>query len=233
MSLQGSTTELQNKIVELYLDLHKRFTENTLIRDLWGTMADDISQQTHSLKALPVAFWHQIKGEEERISEAISQHGRHQIIENKDNNSLRSCFERALLIEESTILKVYVPIIRSLRKSWTDKSLDFYIMVKAHVARMVRVTEAFSGDPVIIQRAHQLLKSFEKEIQEPEIAISIIYKSHNKAHVQQPDRDKKNAVKPAKDLKPANSRTKHANTRHNRTKPLVEKINLPRRRAQR
>jgi hypothetical protein len=52
MNLHSSITELQNVEVQLYLKLERRFKENELIRELWSAMANDISQQKISLKAL-------------------------------------------------------------------------------------------------------------------------------------------------------------------------------------
>lgn len=216
MSLQGSIAGLQNQIAELYLQFEQSFTENHLIRDLWGTMANDVSQQTRGLKALSHSFWTQFKNDSNGLSDETLKAVKQQIVEKTEDRSLRSCFERTLRVEEATILKLYVPIIRSLRRNWTDQALDFYIMVKAHLARIVRVTEAFSGDPAMIRRSHELLHTFEKEVQEPDT------------------RDLEPQVKPraARPVrKPARTLAKRVQSRHSRTKPMVEKISLQRRRA--
>lgn len=230
MNLQGSITENQNAIHQLYLKLEHSFTENSLIRELWNSMAQDVSRQIDSLKKLPVSFWTQKKKNPEGLSEAAHQVHSPQTFDKDEVLSLKTCFSLALEFEEPTILKVYVPIIRSLRKDWTNASLDFYIMVKAHLARIVRVTESFSGDPILIQRANLLLQTFEKEVQEPEI-IAII---PDKKSVTPGTKQKTNLEsKKKKPLKVAHPLAKHAKTPHGRTKPLAKKVELPRRRARR
>jgi hypothetical protein len=231
MNLQGSVTELQDIVVQLYLELEHRFSENQLIRDLWSAMAHDVAQQKRSMSVFPPSFWNQLKSEKDGFLEALSPNFKRQAVEKKGDQSLRSCLERALIVEEPAILKIYVPIIRKLRGSWTDKALDFYIMVKAHLARIARVTQSFSGDPIIIQRSNLLLERFEKEVQEPQIAAKP--KLHKTASAQ-PVREKQR-VKPQKKAiaKKAPVLAKHAKSHHKMTKPLVDKISLRRRRAQR
>lgn len=163
MNLQGSITGLQDTVAQLYLELEHHFKENQLIRDLWGAMAHDVAQQKQSLNVLPPSFWNQLKSEKEEISEAVSESTKKQTAEKKEDQTLKSCFEIALLFEEPTTLKVYVPIIRKLRENWTDQALDFYIIVKAHLARIMRVTQFFAGDPIIIQRSNLLLQRFRKK----------------------------------------------------------------------
>ena len=232
MNLQGSITELQESIAKLYLDLEQRFRENPLIRDLWSAMAHDMTQQKHSTNALPPSFWHQLKDKQHELAGAITE-GK-QASEKKGDQPLRSCFEQALAFEEATILKIYVPIIRKLRENWTEKALDFYIMVKAHLARITRVIQSFAGDPVTIQRSNLLLQRFEKEVQEPQVVIE---RKLPKVRAAQAAREKLPA-KPQKSQKKAVARHapaigKREKTHHKRTKPLVEKIRLSRRRAQR
>ena len=171
MNLHGSIKDLQNKIVQLYLKLEHRFSENGLIRELWSAMANDVSQQIRSLNALPPSFWNQLKKDQNLPLIAAAEGASHQSIENEEDLSLMGCFSRALCLEEPTILKVYVPLIRRLRENSTAPALDFYIVVKAHLARITRVTESYSGDPAVIQRANSLLQAFEKEVQEPSIKI--------------------------------------------------------------
>ena len=60
MNLHGSIKDLQNNIVQLYLKLEHRFSENVLIRELWSAMGHDVSQQIQSLNALPQSFWNQL-----------------------------------------------------------------------------------------------------------------------------------------------------------------------------
>ena len=231
MNLHGSIKELQNTIVQLYLKSEHRFSENLLIRELWSTMAHDVSLQISSMNALPNSFWSQLKQDGDGLSAAFADNIRHQHFENEEDASLRNCFERALQFEEPTILKIYVPLIRKLRENLTAPALDFYIMVKAHLARIVRVTESYSGDPVIIQRANLLLQNFEKEVQEP-AHIVVMEPAKKKGHAAHPIENKK----PAKIIPKPVKRTGALQKRtilHTRPKRLVKKVSLPRRRARR
>jgi hypothetical protein len=237
MNLNGSTTELQNTLVQLYLKFEQRFSENALIRELWNSMARDILQQIASLKSFPSSFWAQLAKDQDGRLEMDIHQIKLQITEKPEDLSLKQCFETALRLEEPTILKIYVPIIRSLRKNWTNTALDFYIMVKAHLVRITRVTESFSGDPITIQRSNLLQQSFEKEVQAPQEVIK-------------PAEKKKQAVQPApkassaslkdsknqpskKPSKMAGVLTNRSKTHHSQTKPLVKKVELQRRRANR
>jgi len=224
MNLYGSITALQNKEVELYLKLEHRFKENQLVRDLWSAMAHDVSQQISSLRALSPSFWSQLKKDPDGQFEAALESAHQQITEKAEDLSLKGCFELALFLEERTILKIYVPIIRSLRQNWIDPALDFYILVKGHLARIVRATESFSGDPVVIQRSNLMLQGFEKEVQEPR---SVIHKPEKAAKARKP------REKPQKALKHARPLAKRATIHHGRVKPLVKKVDLQRRRAHR
>ncbi len=224
MNLEGSITELQEKIAKFYLELEQRFRENQLIRDLWSAMAHDMTQQKHSTNALPPSFWHQLRDKQHDLAEAISECK--QASEKKGDQPLRGCFEHALSFEEGTILKIYVPIIRKLRENWTDKALDFYIIVKAHLARINRMTQAFSGDPVIIQHSNLLLERFEKEVQEP--PVETVYVVHRVPAAQSARKSQKKIVS-----KKAPAPAKHVKSHHGRAKPMVKKISLPRRRARR
>jgi hypothetical protein len=173
MSLNRSIADLQKAAIQLYLKLQQRFKENVLIRELWSAMANDLSQQKNSLKALPPSFWNQLQREHIELLQAVVPYARLQVTDNTSDMPLKGCIEGALQFEEPTILKIYIPIIRSLRENLTNPALEFYIMVKAHLARIARMTASFSGDPVIIQRSSLLLQSFEREIQEPPVEAII------------------------------------------------------------
>jgi hypothetical protein len=224
MNLYGSITALQTKEVDLYLKLEHRFKENQLIRDLWSAMAHDVAQQISSLRVLPSSFWSQLTKDPDGQFEAALETAHQQLAEKTEDLSLKSCFELTLCLEERTILKIYVPIIRSLRQNWINPALDFYIVVKGHLARIVRVTESFSGDPIAIQRSNLLLQSFEKEVQAPRAGIYRTAKA---------TKEKKPREKPQKALKHARPLAKRATIHRNRAKPLVKKVDLQRRRAHR
>ena len=230
MNLQGSLKDLQNKIAQMYLKLEHRFSENGLIRELWSAMANDVSQQIRSLNALPQSFWNQLKKEQTLPLIAAAEGASHQSIENEEDQPLRSCFSRALCLEEPAILKVYAPLIRMLRENSTAPALDFYITVKAHLARITRVTQSYSGDPADIQRANSLLQAFEKEVQEPRIEIA--RPATKKALAKHSVKHKEPAQKQRKTSK-ARPLAKPAKILHRHPKPLVKKAGIARRRARR
>ena len=231
MNLHGSIKDLQNKIVQLYLKLEHRFSENPLIRDLWGGMAHDVSQQIKSLNALPQSVWNQLKKEHDLALAAAAEIASRQDIDNEEDQSLTGCFASALCLEEPAILKVYAPLIRRLRENPTVPSLEFYIMVKAHLARITRVTQSFAGDPIIIRRANSLLQGFEKEVQEPHFEARVADKKKKK--VPEPAAHKEPAKKIRKAPAKARPLAKPAKILHHRSKPMVKKVSISRRRARR
>jgi len=224
MNLQGSILRLQKIGVDLYVDLAQYFRENNLIRDTWDAMAQDELQQITGLDALPRSFWNRLRREQNGLLQAIHSSSSSQATEKPEDRSLRRCFARTLDFEEPVILRVYVPLIRQLRQEWTGKALDFYIMVKAHLARINRVTEAFSGDPLLTQRSAALLQEFEKQVQVPQVKPKVkVFKG--KTRVSRSARAGKMKERlPAKISNRARAR---------RPKPLFEKISLRRRRARR
>jgi hypothetical protein len=230
MNLQGSIIERQNSTSQIYRKLEDRFLENSIIRALWNDMALDISKQINSLKVLPASCWNQLKKDSDSQFESSANVSNKQSHENSEVMSLKDCFNLTLQIEESMILSIYVPIIRNLRGNWSNSALDFYIIVKSHVARIVSAIESFSGDPVLIQRAHVLLEKFEKEVQEHTAKLKPAAKKTPITHAVHIDEPKETPRKP---LKPSNPITKHAKNAHNRAKPLVKKAETARKRAQR
>ena len=229
MNLHGSITELQNRVFGLYLKLQQRFKENNVISELWSAMASDVSQQVKSFDGLSEHFWHDLKKDHD-FSEAVNE-VRSRIPEKTEDRPLQGCFENALAIEEPLILKIYGPILRNLREHWSGQAPDFYIVVKAHLTRITRIMQAYSGDPLILQRSNLLLQQFEKEVQAPQIAVA------EKTDRERPAREKKPETKskrsPAQTHPLTQNVVKHAQTRPERSKPLVEKMDLRRRRAQR
>jgi hypothetical protein len=225
MNQYGFIKSLQDAGVKTYLNISQRFRENNVIRDLWNVMAHDVSQQIDSLNALPSSFWIQSKQEQDGLLSAISSIPVPENVVNKQDLSLKACFECTLSYEEPIILGIYVPIIRNLRSHWTDHALDFYIMVKAHLARIVRISQEFSGDPLIIQRSNLLLRNFEKDVQ----VAQAISRQEEKAPVRQPARITKPKHNPKKILKRDHHLAKRSKTLTGHVKPLVEKVSLRRR----
>jgi hypothetical protein len=245
MSLYGSIREVQNTTEKFYLNLEQRFSENKLVKKLWSQMAQDISQQIASLHDLPQSFWAQLKKDQDELLKTIQTGIKPQNIENALGLSLSGCIESAIHSEEAIILKIYVPLIRNLRKDWTGQALDFYIMVKAHIVRIKRVAEAFSGDPVVWQYSSLLFQSFEKEVQEPEVEIIQKIKPAAKSRIRRENKTKKpestqkpkaksvSKAKQKKSSKQSQSVIARAKRRRSPAKPIVEKSDLRRRRARR
>ncbi len=235
MNLQGSIANLQNSSARLYVEIAQCFKENSLIRDIWLEMARDKEQQGASLKSLPPQFWSACKKREEGLSEALQSCRPLTQCSGSEEHSLRQCITKTLEFEEPVILKVYAPLIRQLRTEWTDRALDFYIMVKAHVARLLRVVLSFSGDPILVQRAGNLLQSFEKEVQTPasrEVPAknAALKKLPLKKH---PEQSRKASSRNAQLQAQSRSmvKGKRAQSAPPRSKPLVKNIELRRRRA--
>jgi hypothetical protein len=254
MSLYSSIKDLQSTSEKLYLNLEQRFSGNKLIQDLWIQMAQDVSQQIASLRELHKSFWDRFKKDQNELLKTIDAEIKNKNIEIKEDMSLSECIDSAIASEESIILKIYVPLIRNLRKNWTGEALDFYILVKAHIVRIKRVAEEFAGDPAVIQHSALLFHNFEKETQEPEIDIIPRIKKAGKSGK---SRDVKTtrakavktkanpAAKATAKTKPkAGSKTRktlaktpslvnRSKIRRSRSKPLIEKSDLRRRRARR
>ena len=126
-----------------------------------------MEQQAASLKSLPGSFWTTTengRGDPERRARALLGSAASPAM---GKQGAPHCFARTLDFEEPIILRTYVPLIRLLRTEWTDHALDFYIIVKAHVARLTRIIEPLSGDPSLTQRAPNLSAEFEREVQRP------------------------------------------------------------------
>jgi hypothetical protein len=206
MSLYGSIKEVQRTTEKFYLKLEQRFRGNKLIAELWSQMAQDVSQQIVNLHELPKSFWIHLKKDQDTLLNTIKTEVTPQNIENTSELSLSDCIESAIRSEEAIILKIYVPIIRNLRKNWTGRELDFYIMVKAHTVRIKRVAEAFSGDPIVLQHSSLLFQRFEKEIQEPEVEVILKKRPARKSGSSRAKAVLKAKVKPKSASKPKSVR---------------------------
>ena len=166
MNLSGAIVEHQNSLVQFYMKLAERFEENSIIRTLWHEMAGDVSEQIQSIKSLPPSFWNQLKNAPDGDIESTVNRIPSPPADVADI-SIRGAFEISLQLTEPVILKIYSRAIRLLRKNSTAPALNFYILVKAYVAKLARTTDSFAGDPLLIRRAQMLLLGFEKEVQAP------------------------------------------------------------------
>jgi len=172
MNLSEAIVGHQNSLLQFYRNLEERFEENSIIRIFWGGMADDISQQIQCLKSLPPSLWNQFKnapdnGFETAVKSVPSPPAEYV------NLSLRDCFEMSLHLSDTIVLKIYARIVKLLRNNSTAPALNFYILVKTYLARILRTIESVSGEPALIHRAQSLIRSLEKEVQEPAPEIRV------------------------------------------------------------
>ncbi len=194
-------------------------------------MAHDISEQISSLNALPRSFWNQLKDSQDGLLEAIDTVTKSQIVDIKEVLSLKGCFQKTLQIEEPTILNIYVPLIRKLREIGTDQALDFYIMVKAHIARIARIIKEFSGDPLIVNQSNSLLARFEKEVQEPAVLIVPPTGKRQVAVRERMQKSKQLGKRRKGSPRSSLALIRSVKIRSGRTKPVIEKVALRRKRA--
>lgn len=229
-ALRGSLSQLQRAVAKFYFQLQQRFEGNVLVSSMWAAMSNDLQAQVESLSKLPPSFWQSLIKQEKELSNAV------ELIPplNGENlaGSLRSHLARTVDIEEPIILNVYAQLIRRLRIEWTELALDFYVEVKAHLARVARSIQLYSGDPALIQRCAVLLQSFEKGVQWPAIIEEIPIKPGRKKAAQ--PRHSGKATSRARghaSIKEAHVRSLDKISK--RAKSRAQQIDISRRRAQR
>jgi hypothetical protein len=225
-TLRGYLSQLQKAVAKFYSQLQLRFEGNVLVSGMWAAMGAELQSQVDNLKKIPPSFWQALKKQEKELIRAATL-----VIPAVSEGSLRSCLAQVLDIEEPIILRVYAPLIQRLRSDWTELALDFYILVKAHIARLAQSIQLFSGDPALSLRCALLLQTFEREVQEhAEIAGPLAMTHPQKATASKHAAEtRKERAKSAVSKKPALSLAKIAK----RAKPLVRKVKLSGRRAQR
>ena len=198
MNLLNAIVGHQNSLLRLYRKLEERFEENSIIQTLWRDMSEDVSLQIQNLKSLPPSFWNKFKNDPNNNFEPSIKESPSASV-NVSDISLRDGFEISLQMAEPVVLKIYARVVRLLREHSTAPALDFYILIKTYVARLVRTTESFSGDPLLIQRARLLVAELEKEVQEPTQKIKVLASMELSAKKQKkPVLDKAVPSKPAK-----------------------------------
>jgi hypothetical protein len=195
---------------------------------MWASLGNDVQSQVESLKKLPQSFWLSLKTQEKELAQAAEQALPHHA---EKAGSLQICLAQTLDLEEPIMLKVYAPLICRLRNEWTDLALDFYIMVKAHITRVTHSVQLYSGDPGLCLRCANLLQSFEQEVQGPaeeEIVPAQVLARKSAARPAAKAGKARNAKKAAAKT-PIPPLTRIAK----RSKPLVQNIEIARRRARR
>jgi hypothetical protein len=227
-TLRGSISQLERAVARYYSQLQQRFEGNSLVRTMWASLGNDLQSQVESLRKLPQSFWLSLKSQEKELAQAaelaLPQHA-------ERAGPLPMCLAQTVELEEPIILRVYAPLIRRLRNEWTELALDFYVMVKAHITRVTHSVQLFSGDPGLCLRCANLLENFEQEVQEPaevEIAPKKVAAKKSAARPAAKAGKARN-VKSAATKTPIRSLPRIAK----RSKPLVQKIEIARRRARR
>ena len=226
----------------MYLVLSKSFVDNGLFRETLASLAQDKEEQAKCLKALPSKYWKRYKREKELFAAAKDCMGILRKPEDESDRSMQHILSRAFDFEEPIVLKIYAPLIHDLRTEWKDRTLDFYILTKAHVVRLARIAQSFSGSPVIIQRSMALLESFEKAVQAPDVSLfqerlqARSKRAAKRVRTVKPVRTSKkraqrlttHKVNQALKTRPLGGRTKVV---PKRAKPPLKKLSLARRRA--
>ncbi len=230
MNLQGSLSKLLKSGSIFYQERAKLFDHNPVIREAWVLLAQDMDQQAAGLRGLSTPFWKEIQAlHPDLIHEVRACLASTPRKKTDGSVSLQDALNRALSCEEPVILRVFVPVIRKLRASWTGRALDFYVIVKAHVTHLNRLVRTYCGDPVSHRRAATLLESFEKDVQRPEVVKTA--KARKSSRSARSTRKSKKTLK-IRSLRP--SRRKPSVTRvRSVSKPVVRKVSLGRRRARR
>jgi len=196
MNLLSVIAGHQNSLLQLYRKLEQRFEENSIIKTLWSEMAGDVSLQIQSLKSFPSSLWTQLKNaSDDDFASAVKSIS--SPTADVAGISLRDCFETSLALTEPVVLKIYARIVRLLRKNSTAPALNFYILVKAYIARLARTTESYAGDPLLVRRAQLLIAGLEREVQDPDPEIKAIASRALSAKEQKTLISGKTKVKPA------------------------------------
>jgi len=237
MNLQGSLAKFLKTGSIFYQKRAECFNENHIVRDAWLRLAEDMDWQASSLKGLPPALWNEIQASQNELLGSVANgfpiKGDSRPCEAVP---LQESIGQSLLLEEPVVLGIYAPLIRKLRTAWTNRALDFYVIVKSHVTGLMRLVQTYCGDPALIQRAASLLESFEKEAQEPEFIVirKVARDSRSRKHkdVRAPRPKARTARKPSRKV-PGRPLASRARSASKASKPLVRKIRISSRRASR
>ena len=214
------------------------FHQNQIVRDAWLRLANDMELQASSLKNLPPAFWNELETDRWDLIESVGS-GFPVKADSRpcETVSLQESIGRSLSLEEPAVLRIYAPLIRRLRTAWTNRALDFYVIVKSHVAGLMRLVQTYCGDPALIQRATSLLENFEKEAQEPEFiektAVVGSKKSRKRGATAPAHKSSTKTVRKQARRAPTRPLASRSRSVTKTAKPLVRKIRISSRRARR
>lgn len=233
MSFAAPLGRLQKNSGRLYLQFAERFSENNLIRDAWTEMARDLEHQTASMREIRPDFWKELKKDEKALLSATKE-----VAASLDKTRraspaegfLHYSFVNSIEFEELLTLKIYAPLLYRLKSQWTNRALSFYVTVNAHITRLVRLVQQFSGDPILIQRSASLQERFEREAQGPAPEpVSVVKKrSMGSIRVKQESRRVPSLRKPKIPIKIAARRSpslaKRSKRRVKQSKPMIKGI---------
>jgi hypothetical protein len=230
LRLRGALSKLQRATAKYYSQLQQRFEGNNLVSETWAAMGHDLLSQVESLRKLPPSFWQSLKKQEKELIRTagliLSQDTR------EKPGTLQACLTQTLDLEEPVILKICAPIIRRLRSNWTDFALDFYVMVKAHIARLARLVQTYSGDPGLSRRCAILLLNLEKEVQE-QVEVEEVSAKPVPRRATSARRSRKAAVSRRTRIQAQDRPRRSLRRMGKHAKPLVKKIEISQRRARR
>ncbi len=238
MNLQGSLAKFLKTGSIFYKKRADCFSQNQIVRDAWLRLAEDMDRQAASLKNLPPVFWREIETSQRDLIENIA--AGFPIKGNArpcDAVPLEESIGRSLSLDEPVVLRIYAPLIRQLRTAWTNRAIDFYVIVKSHVTGLMRLVQTYCGNPALIQQATSLLDNFEKDAQEPEfVVISKVVRnrqSRKRAGGDRGPRPKAKAARKPSRKTPSRPLASRARSVAKTAKPLVRKIRISPRRARR
>jgi hypothetical protein len=111
-------------------------------------------------------------------------------------------------------------------------------MVKSHVARISRIIQPFSVDPILLQRVQNLQQRFESEVQAPVIPVILpgkkgVRKKRDHARQRAAAHKPRKVIAVSRTAKRAISLSKRVQRMAKRAKPLGGKLEIARRRARR
>lgn len=162
--------KLQKRQARYYFDISERFRENSLICEKWRAIGSGLEKQSEVLKALPLSFWKALDRQEARsLLKAVANVLNSEHAGPAAQDPLRQCFAKCLDSEEPVILEIYAPLLRTLKAHWTDRALDWYIMVRSHLTRLIQSIEPFCGEPMLARRCALLAERFELALNQPAV----------------------------------------------------------------
>jgi hypothetical protein len=230
--LRASFSRLQKKQANFYFKISEQFKGNQLIHEKWLAIGSELEKQVAAIKTLPPSFWKTLDGYEAKsLLETVTAALGLGLGAESGEVALRQYFTRTMDLEEPIILHVHAPIVRMLRANWTDRSLDFYVMIRSHLTQLIRLIEPFCGEPLLTQRCALLVQRFEQELQHRPVLEKEVRGKTGRASRKRARRVSARAARVKKAMRTRQAIRARAPRVPKSTKPLVRNIKLARRRA--